>query len=83
MKSFFNTTLIAKLLLFYIAVSVIVMFTVKFWGDFPTYPPSIKKPISWGEVMERFKYILGASLIITVFYIYGTYLDYYKKRNNK
>jgi len=83
MKSFLNIILIEKILVFYIAVSIIVILAVKFWGDFPTYPPSIKKPISWEEVFERFQSILLTSFIISMFYIYGLYLDFLKNKNKK
>ena len=83
MKHFVNTILTKKTLLFFLATSAIVLTAVKLFGDFPTYPPSIKKPIPWVEVFERFQFIFGTAFIITLFYVYGSYLDYVKNKNKK
>jgi hypothetical protein len=52
---------------------------VKFFGDFPTYPPINKNPLTWEEVLVRIDFIIFSSLITTFLFAYSLFLGQNKK----
>jgi hypothetical protein len=81
-KLFFTMTksIIIKSLLFYLGSFIIFVLLVKMLGDFPTYPPTEKGPITWPEVWERLDFIFFGASLTTLIYLYALYASDKRKK---
>lgn len=65
--------IIKKSVLFYLGSFIVFLFFVKMFGDFPTYPPTEKGPITWTEVWKRLDFVFFGASLTTLIYIYALY----------
>lgn len=68
-------SIIIKSLLFYAGSFTIFLLLVKMFGDFPTYPPTEKGPVTWPEVWERLDFIFFGASLTTLIYLYALYVN--------
>lgn len=71
-----------KLMIGFILILLFLTILTKIGGEFPNYPPTDKRPISWHEVVERLPHIVLVSSIISLILYFVLYWDWLNKNKN-
>ena len=71
-----------KIVISFFLILLFLILLTKIGGEFPNYPPVEKKPISWGEVVDRIPHLIVVSIFVSIIFSWVFYWDWLNKHNN-
>jgi hypothetical protein len=70
-----------KVFISFVLILLFLILLTKIGGEFPNYPPVAKKPISWGDLVNRIPHLIIVSFFISIIFSWVLYWDWIKKNN--
>lgn len=71
-----------KLIISFVIILLFLTTLTKIGGEFPNYPPTEFRPISWHEVVEHIPHLILVSSSISIILYFVLYWDWLSKNKN-